>query len=361
MLLDEPTNHLDIVSIAWLENFLSWEFSGLLMFVSHDRDFLNNLATHILDIDYQTITDYTGHYDKFVQEKENVLALKGHDLKHKQQKIAEMQRFVDRFRASPSKARQAQARIKMIDRIELPDIPDSSRRAPHFNFTQESQSGKDVLKVKNLCKSFGEHAVLRNASFTLQRGQRCAIIGPNGVGKSTLLKLALNKISPDSGQCEWGHAINTDYFAQDYQHDLPADTSIWEWLSHAIKIHKNETSLRQALGQMLFLRDDIKKEFAQLSGGEAARVVFARMMLDQANVLLLDEPTNHLDLEAVDALGEALCEYPGTVLFVSHNRRFVANVATRIIALTERGLQDFDGTYEEYHARYGNDYLERLR
>lgn len=359
MLLDEPTNHLDIVSIGWLERFLQYEFNGLLLFVSHDRDFLNNLATHILDIDYQSITEYTGNYDQFILNKEQTLALKQKELTHKKKVIDEMQRNVDRFRAKASKARQAASREKMIDRIELPEIKDSSRRAPQFKFTVKTPSGKEVLKVNKLSKSFGSKKVLQQASFNLMRGDRCAIIGPNGVGKSTLLKLVLGQIAPDSGSYEWGYSAITDYFAQDYQHEMLQPVTAMEWLDQAA--NASEKEIRQTLGQMLFSGDTVHKKVTNLSGGECARLVFGRTMLRQANILILDEPTNHLDLEAIDALADALSRFTGTVLFVSHNRHFVTKLATRVIALTERGMQDFNGSYEEYHQRYGEDYLERLR
>lgn len=359
MLLDEPTNHLDIISIAWLENFLRNSFRGLLIFVSHDRELLNNLSTHILNIDYCAITEYVGNYDQFVVAKEQILLQKQSELRGKEKQIETMQRYVDRFRASASKSRQAQSRLKMIDRIELPEIADSSVMTPYFNFVPSKPSGKSVLKVEHISKQFDERVLLKNVSFHLARGEKCAVIGPNGMGKSTLLKILLGNVLVDQGSYEWSETVTTGYFAQDYRQQLPANMTVWEWIEHNASATSQE--MRNVLGQVLFRKQDVDKKLSTLSGGESARLILASLVLQKSNVLILDEPTNHLDLESIDALVEALKKFPGAVLFVSHNRYFIDHIATRVIALTEHeGVRNYLGNYHNYLAHYGKDYLARM-
>jgi ATPase subunit of ABC transporter with duplicated ATPase domains len=360
MLLDEPTNHLDIPSIEWLEDFLKTQFKGLLIFISHDREFLNNLATHILDVDYGTITDYVGNHEQFLAAKELALEQKQHSLQHKEKQIASMQHFVDRFGASATKASQAASRVKMIERIEqdMPDIKDSSVTTPHFNFGSQKMSGKSVLKVENIGKKFGATTVLKDISFNLRRGEKCAIIGPNGIGKSTLLKILLNEYAADEGKYEWGETINIGYFAQDYHGKLPQDQTIWQWLENNFDVAPQE--IRSVLGQALFRGADVNKKIALLSGGESARLMLASLVLQKHNMLVFDEPTNHLDLESVNALVESLKKFHGAVLCVSHNRHFIDQIATRVIALTEYdGVRNYLGNYHDYLGRYGKDYLAR--
>lgn len=356
MLLDEPTNHLDISSIAWLEDFLKNSFKGLLIFISHDREFLNNLATHILDIDYDTVFEYVGNYEKFVSAKEESLIQKQSELKNQEKKIEALQRFVDRFGAKASKATQAASRQKMIDRIELVEIKDSNIIQPHFRFTPKKVSGKSVLKVEHLSKQFDERVLLKNVSFNLHRGNKCAVIGPNGIGKSTLLKILLNEIQADEGKFEWSDTVQVGYFAQDYRTQLPPKQTIWEWMEESVIASSQD--IRKVLGQVLFCGDDVKKKISMLSGGESARLVLAKLMLQKNNMLILDEPTNHLDLESIDALIKALQQFHGAVLFVSHNRYFIDHIATRVLALTEHhGVQDYLGNYHDYLAQFGKDYL----
>lgn len=357
MLLDEPTNHLDIVSIAWLEEFLKNDFNGLLIFISHDREFLNNLSTDILDIDYGTITQYVGSYEQFVLAKEQTLLQKQNELQYKEKQIEAMQRYADRFRASASKSRQALSRLKMIDRIELPEIKDSSVIKPFFNFVPKKLSGKSVLRVEHVSKSFTEKPLLHDVSFNLHRGEKCAIIGPNGIGKSTLLKILINDIQADNGSFTWSDTVSHGYFAQDYRTKLPGNQSIWEWLEHQVSATAQE--MRNILGQVLFRGQDIEKKISILSGGESARLVLASLILQHDNLLILDEPTNHLDLESIDALVEALQKFPGAILFVSHNRYFIDHVATRVLAITHHGIKNYLGNYHDYLAQYGKDYLSR--
>lgn len=358
MLLDEPTNHLDIVSIAWLEDFLTNSFHGLLIFVSHDRELLNNLATVILDIDYGTITAYPGNYEQFIKSKEQIYLQKQHELQYKEKQIETMQRYADKFRATSSKARQAMSRLKMIERIELPEVPDSSMIKPHFHFTPSRPSGKAVLKVEHINKQFEQKTLLHNVTFNLRRGEKCALIGPNGIGKSTLLKILLNQLPADQGSYEWSDTVSIGYFAQDYRTQFRDNLTVWQWMEHQSTATSQE--MRNVLGQVLFRKQDIDKKLSMLSGGESARLVLASLILQKNNLLILDEPTNHLDLESIDALVEGLKHFHGAVLFVSHNRYFIDHIATRIIALTEhQGIRNYLGNYHNYLAQYGQDYLAR--
>lgn len=358
MLLDEPTNHLDIVSIAWLEEFLKTNFKGLLIFISHDKSFLNNLSTNILDIDYDTVTDYHSNYDKFVIAKEERLRLKQSELKNQEKKIEALQSFVDRFGAKASKAAQAASRQKMIDRIELVEIKDSNICKPYFAFQQQKASGKTVIVSDNLHKQFNERVLLKDVSFNIQRGDKCAIIGPNGIGKSTLIKILLDELAADQGNFEWSETVKIGYFAQDYRTQLNPEQTVWQWMENNIAAPAQE--IRKALGQVLFRGDDVHKKIAMLSGGESARLIMAKLILEKPNVLIFDEPTNHLDMESIDALIESIQKFPGAVLFVSHNRYFIDCISTRVLVLTEQyGVQNYLGNYNAYLDQFGRDYLAR--
>lgn len=356
MLLDEPTNHLDILSIAWLEQFLKTSFTGLLIFISHDRGFLNNVSTNILDIDYDTIQNYPGDYDQFVMAKEERLLLKQNELKNKQKKIDEMQTFVDRFGAKASKASQAASRQKMIDRIELVEIKDSNICKPYFNFQQTKQSGKLVVNVDHIHKQFNDRIVLKEVAFNINRSDKCAIIGPNGIGKSTLLKILLDEIQADQGAFAWSETVKVGYFSQDYRLQLDPTQTVLNWMEEQVVATSQE--VRKVLGQVLFRGSDVDKKIGLLSGGESARLVMAKLILQKNNVLILDEPTNHLDLESIDALVESIQAFPGAVLFVSHNRHFIDSISTRVLVLTERyGAQNYLGNYNDYLEQFGTDYL----
>jgi ATPase subunit of ABC transporter with duplicated ATPase domains len=360
MLLDEPTNHLDIISITWLEEFLKTNFKGLLIFISHDRGFLNNVSTNILDIDYDTVTDYPGDYDKFCFSKAERLRLKQSELKNQEKKIDALQGFVDRFGAKASKAAQAASRQKMIDRIELVDIKDSNIFKPYFHFMPKKASGKLVVNVEDLHKKFDERVLLRDVSFQIHRGDKCAIIGPNGIGKSTLLKILLREIAADIGEFEWSETVQVGYFAQDYRTQLPPTKTIMQFMESVISSPAQD--IRKALGQVLFKGSDVDKKIASLSGGESARLVMAKLILEKHNVLIFDEPTNHLDLESIDALTEAIKTFPGAVLFVSHNRFFIDSIATRVLVLTEQyGVQNYLGNYNDYLDQFGQDYLNQKK
>ncbi len=358
LLLDEPTNHLDITSIHWLEEYLKYEFKGVLLFVSHDKHFLNSVSTHILDIDYGTIIDYFGNYDQFMFLKMQTTLQQEHARKHQDAKVAQLQSFVDRFGAKASKAKQAKAKQKQIDKIELTEVKASNREAPYFHFKQQRPSGKVVLEIEDVCKQYGEHVVLNHITFQLLRGEKVAIIGENGLGKSTLLKVVMGQLPIDAGDFRWGYETHVGYFAQDHHEQLDSDTTLLTWLTDEAP-PLMRPRVRNYLGQMLFSGDDVHKKISQLSGGEAARLLAAYWMMREPNVLIMDEPTNHLDLESVEALGESLVKFDGTVLFVSHDRDFVRKVATRIIVLTSQGLKDITSGYDDYLDASGQDYLIR--
>lgn len=357
LLLDEPTNHLDIESIVWLEDYLKNDFKGVLVFISHDQNFLNHLATRILDVDYGEIREYVGNYDQALTEKALIVEQKLHAQKYLENKIAHMQAFVDKFKASASRSRQALAREKMIERIELPDIKKSSRTSPVFHFKQKRCSGKTVLTVKDLSKSFAERLVLQKVHFGVNRSEKIAIIGHNGIGKSTLLKILVACYTADRGTVEWGYETHLGYFAQDHHEQLKQSITVLEYLSEIRHHSFTMDVIRKVLGQMLFSQDDVHKNILKLSGGEAARLLFTNLLLEQNNVLILDEPTNHLDLDARNALANGLKAFEGTVLCVSHDRHFVSAFANRILAFTEKKIIDFQGGYEQYRHQYGQDFL----
>lgn len=354
--LDEPTNHLDIIAIRWLENYLVSEFSGTLMLISHDRDFLNRVCTHIADIDYNTITLYTGNYDRFVTASTLYREQKEKEIANLQKKISETQEFINRFKAKASKARQAQSRVKQLERIEVPEIVNSSRKWPAFDFPVNKRSGKEALAVKGLSKSY-KSPVFQNINFELFRGQKVGIIGSNGAGKSTLLKILSEKIAPDSGRFQFGHEVSVGYFDQDHRESAHnQEGSVLQWLiSHNPKV--NPGTLRSILGAALFTKDDVEKKLNVLSGGESARLYLANIMAQSPNFLLLDEPTNHLDLESVASLENALEKFEGTLLFVSHDRRFVTRLAERIFVLENGNFLDYTGTYDEWLTEKGEDYF----
>jgi ATPase subunit of ABC transporter with duplicated ATPase domains len=357
LLLDEPTNHLDILSIRWLEKFLAG-YKGCALVISHDQRFLDNVATHILDVDYGTITLYPGNYTTFVAEKAAIRARKEAEIARAEATIAEKKAWVERFGAKATKARQAQSRLKQIEKIEVEELEQTSRRAPLFQFVPERPSGKDVLEIASVSKAYGDKRVLRDVSMTIRRGERVAIIGPNGLGKSTLLKIAVGNLDADAGKVKWGHETRVGYFPQDHREVLTESEKtplqiIWDAVPT-----EGTAYVRGQLGRVLFSGADAEKKIGSLSGGEAARVVFCTIMILRPNVLVLDEPTNHLDLESIDALVEALSSFEGTVLLVSHDRAFVSALATRILEVNEKGFRDFPGTYEEYLARAGDDHLD---
>lgn len=357
LLLDEPTNHLDIFSIRWLEDYLR-SFKGVVITVSHDREFLNRVCTNIADVDYDTVKIYPGNYDQFLEAKALDVEMREQEAAKAEKKIGELQAFVTRFKAKASKARQAQSKQKTIERMEK-DIEEpvySSRISPRIKFEQCRPTGRQVLEIEGLAKSFGDKQVLNNVTFKVYRGDKIAIIGPNGVGKSTLLKIIMNALPYDDGTIEWGHETHPQYFSQDHHEELPRNTSPYEWL-YQWAPGEPIGAIRGTLGNVLFSGDDVHKSTAALSGGESARLVLAKLMLLKGNVMLMDEPTNHLDMESIEALVDALAEFDGTMLLVSHNRYVVDKVATKILEIRPNGIDLFDGSYKEFLEKVGNDHL----
>ena len=387
LLLDEPTNHLDLDSIRWLERFLIDEYKGTLVVISHDRHFLNAVVTHVADVDYQTITVYTGNYQEFVEAKyENKVRADAEAAAAKKKK-SELQEFVQRFGSHASKSKQAQSRLKQIEKLEDVIETKGSKRSslvrPFVRFEFEKPSGRDVLRMDGVDKAFGDKVIFKKLSLNINREDRIAVTGANGIGKSTLLKLmvgafkGLDKetrayaLDADKGEVRWGHETSVGYFAQDHHEALGQSakgTTAFEWLYSFDKDAPQET-IRAILGRLLFSGEAALKPTEALSGGEAARLLLAKLILGKHNVLILDEPTNHLDIESIEGLLDGLKLFKGTVVFVSHDRHFVADLATRIIELRgETGdtnrtdgatMVDFGGTYEEFLEREGRDYTRR--
>ena len=362
LLLDEPTNHLDILSIRWLESFLK-DFPGPAVVISHDHRFLDGIATHILDVDYQTVTLYHGNYTAFLEGKHEERVRREKEIAGREREIAHHQLFVDRFKAKNTKARQAQSKARLIEKIMdgMEELPQSSRRYPTFDFQERRPSGREVLAVKGVKKSFGDNHVLHGVDLQVRRGDRLAIMGPNGIGKSTLLKIVMGEVAPDTGTVEWGYETHPAYFAQDHREQFEdSDRTAQEWISDFCP-DKDVGFVRGRMALMLFEKDDVRKRLSSLSGGEAARLVFAKLALQRPNVLVLDEPTNHLDLESIESLVEGLQEYQGTIILVSHDRWFISQLATRIVDIQPRRIVDYEGTYEEYVAFTGDDHLDAER
>jgi ATPase subunit of ABC transporter with duplicated ATPase domains len=347
LLLDEPTNHLDINTIRWLEDVLNARNSTMII-ISHDRHFLNGVCTHMADLDYGELRIYPGNYDEYMtaasQARERLLA----DNAKKKAQIAELQTFVARFSANASKARQATSRARQIEKIELAEIKPSSRQNPFLRFDQDKKLYRLALEVKRLAKGYGEKPLFKGLSMMVEAGERIAVIGPNGIGKTTLLRTLAGDLAPDGGSVKWAENARLGYFAQDHAADFAADMSLLDWMNQWKRPNDDEQAIRAVLGRLLFSQDEIKKSVKALSGGEQGRMLFGKLMLQQANVLLMDEPTNHLDMESIESLNNALEKYPGTLIFVSHDREFVSSLATRIIELTPDGVVDFGGTYEDY-------------
>ena len=357
LLLDEPTNHLDILAIRWLEQFLTG-FPGCVVVVSHDHRFLDAVSTHIIDVDYERVTVYPGGYSAFVAQKAAERTRQEAEIAKREREIAEHKAFITRFKAKATKARQANSRQKRLEKIQIHSLPRSSRRHPHLRFSARRAGGRDVLAVRDVSKSYGDRRVLTGVSFDVYRGERVGIIGANGVGKSTLLRILVGELGADSGTLTWGHELALGYFPQDHREalgdpDQPVSSCLWD---AAPELGLGEVYGR--LAQALFSREDCDKKVGNLSGGEAARLLFARLAAAAPAVMLLDEPTNHLDLEGIEALADGLAGYDGTLLFVSHDRWFVDRVATRIIELSPSGITDFPGTYSEFLARGQLDHLD---
>ena len=347
LLLDEPTNNLDINTIRWLENVLNARNSTMVI-ISHDRHFLNSVCTHMADLDYGELRVYPGNYDEYMtaatQVRERLLA----DNAKKKAQIAELQTFVSRFSANASKAKQATSRARQIDKIKLEEVKPSSRQNPFIRFNQEKKLYRNVLEVEGLSKGYDGKPLFDKLNLLVEVGERIAIIGPNGIGKTTLLRCLVNDLESDKGEIKWSENAAVGYFAQDHAADFANDMTLFDWMSHWARPGDDEQVIRGTLGRLLFSQDDIGKSVKVISGGEQGRMLFGKLILQKPNVLVMDEPTNHLDMESIEALNLALENYPGTLIFVSHDREFVSSLATRIIELSENGVTDFSGTYDDY-------------
>jgi len=345
LLLDEPTNHLDINTIRWLEGVLK-ERSSTMVIISHDRHFLNSVCTHMADLDYGTLKLFPGNYDAYMTAATRARELLHNENAKKKTQIAELQAFVSRFSANASKAKQATSRARQIDKIELVEIKPSSRQSPYIRFDQKQKLHRQALTVCELSKRFAETRLFERFSIQVEAGERVAIIGPNGAGKTTLLRCLMGELEPDSGELKWAEAADIGYFAQDHSTDFAEDMILFDWMKQWTK--GDEQTVRATLGRLLFSQDESAKSVKVISGGEQGRMLFGRLMLQRGNVMVLDEPTNHLDMESIEALNMALEDYPGTLIFVSHDREFVSSLATRILEFTPNGIIDFSGNYEDY-------------
>ena len=349
LLLDEPTNSLDLDSIHWLEDFLE-SYDGTLVVISHDRHFLNSICTHIADIDYETIIVYNGGYDDMVRAKSQVRSRIESENADKDKRRAQLQDFVARFSAG-TRASQVQSRIKQLEKLSLADVKKSNIARPFIKFEQKRPSGKQTLTIEGLSKKF-DKPLFTDFSALITKGEKVAIVGRNGVGKTTFLRSVLGELKPDAGKAVWGHEAQIGYMPQDVKPIIPNNTTCFDYL-HDLDPAAGNEQLRGLLGRMLFRGDEGMKPTKALSGGEAVRLLFCKLMLVQPNILVLDEPTNHLDLEAISALGEGLQSYPGTVLFVAHDRDLIDTCATRIFAFHHGGLEDFAGSYETFLEKHG--------
>lgn len=349
MLLDEPTNNLDINTIRWLEGILN-ERNSTMIIISHDRHFLNSICTHMADLDYGAINIFPGNYDEYmlasVQARERQLQANA----KKKVEISELQRFVERFSANASKAKQATSRRKRLDKIELDDIKVSSRRNPFIRFEQEKKLYRNAFEIENLSKGFDE-VLFSKVNMLVEVGERLAIIGPNGIGKTTLMRTMVKDLEPDEGKMILSENAKSGYYPQDHEQEFAAEMTAYEWMDQWSRAEHDEQYIRGILGRLLFSKDDISKNVSVLSGGEKGRMLFGKLMLLRPNILFMDEPTNHMDMESIESLNMALDMYEGTLIFVSHDREFVSSLATRIIELSADGLNDFHGTYDEYLAK----------
>ncbi len=356
LLLDEPTNHLDLDAIAWLEEFLI-NFNNTVIVVSHDRYFLNKVCTHIADIDYGKIQLYAGNYDFWYESSQLMIKQMKEANKKKEEKIKELQEFIQRFSANASKSKQATSRKRALEKIELDDIRPSSRKYPYIDFKPNREIGNEVLMVDGISKTIDGVKMLDNISFTLGHDDKVAFVGPNVNATTTLFKILAGEMEPDEGTYKWGVTTSQAYFPKDNTKEFASDDTIVDWMM-PWSPEKDVTYVRGFLGRMLFSGDDGLKRVNVLSGGERVRCMLSRMMMSGANTMILDEPTNHLDMESITALNNGLIKYPGVLLFTSQDHQFVQTTANRIMEITPGGLIDKQCTYDEY---LENDELARKR
>ncbi len=354
LLLDEPTNNLDINTIRWLEDVLNQRNSTMII-ISHDRHFLNQVCTHMADMDYGTLKVYPGNYDDYMFASTQARAQQQALNAKAKEKVAELQEFVRRFSANKSKARQATSRAKQIEKIKVEDVKPSSRANPFIRFDGEKKLHRQAVEVQGLSKAY-DRPIFKNFSIMVEAGEKIAIIGANGAGKTTLLRCIggeLCGLQADSGTVKWAENANVGYMPQDPTEDFATDKTLTEWIDQWTKEGDDDQAVRSILGRLLFGGDDVKKPVKVLSGGEKGRMMYGKLMLGRHNVLLMDEPTNHMDMESIESLNIALEKYAGTLIFVSHDREFVSSLATRVLEVKEDGIVDFQGGYEDYLSSQG--------
>ncbi|HJW25813.1 MAG TPA: ABC-F family ATPase [Rhodocyclaceae bacterium] len=362
LLLDEPTNNLDINTIRWLEDVLNGRESTMVI-ISHDRHFLNQVCTHMADLDYGKITIYPGNYDDFMEASTQARERQSQANAKAKERIAELQTFVRRFSANASKAKQATSRLKLIDKLKPEDVKPSSRQYPwiRFEYDDKEKLHRQAVEVENLSFAYdgSGRKIFNNLTFTINAGERIAVIGENGVGKTTLLKLLVGELQPQFGSLKWAEKAKPGYYAQDHSALFQSDISLTDWIAQDARDSAGdggdvETLIRGTLGRLLFSGDDVKKPVKVISGGEQGRMLFGKLMLQRANVLIMDEPTNHLDMESIESLNSGLEKFPGTLVFVSHDREFVSSLATRVFEVKGNGtIVDYLGGYEDYLASQG--------
>jgi ATPase subunit of ABC transporter with duplicated ATPase domains len=354
LLLDEPTNNLDINTIRWLEDVLNQRNSTMII-ISHDRHFLNQVCTHMADMDYGTLKVYPGNYDDYMLASTQARAQQMAANAKAKEKVAELQDFVRRFSANKSKARQATSRAKQIDKIKIDDFKPSSRQNPFIRFEGEKKLHRLAVETQSISKAY-DHPLFKNFSIAVEAGEKIAIIGANGAGKTTLLRCIggdLCGLQPDSGLVKWAENANVGYMPQDPTEEFAAEKNLTDWMGEWTQEGDDDQAVRSILGRLLFSGDDVKKIVKVLSGGEKGRMIYGKLMLGRHNVMLMDEPTNHMDMESIESLNIALEKYAGTLIFVSHDREFVSSLATRILEIKEDGIVDFQGSYEDYLSSQG--------
>jgi ATPase subunit of ABC transporter with duplicated ATPase domains len=355
MLLDEPTNNLDIDTIRWLENVLIARKCTMVI-ISHDRHFLNSVCTHMADLDYGELRLFPGNYDEYMTAATAARERTYSENAKKKAKIADLQAFVSRFSANASKARQATSRARQIEKIVLEEVKPSSRVSPYIRFEQEKKLHRLAVQVEKLSKGYDDaEPLFKNVNLAIEAGERVAIVGPNGIGKTTLLRCLMNELEVDSGTIKWAENAEIGYMPQDHADVFNSTTNLFDWMNAHGKPSDDDQAIRAVLGRLLFSRDEVGKSVNKVSGGEQGRLLFGELMLKRPNAIIMDEPTNHLDMESIESLNLALENYPGTLIFVSHDRQFVSSLATRIVALTSSGIVDYSGSYDDYLRSQGID------